>query len=67
MDLMDRYLASDETIKERTALCEKCPSFVSLTKMCSTCLCVIPMKVRMKPASCPEGKWLNEIVHTESS
>lgn len=62
---MDRYLASEETIEKRTEICKNCPSFVKVTQMCSTCLCVIPMKVRMKPSSCPEGKWMNEVVQNE--
>lgn len=38
------------------AICEQCPHLL-ITKQCSQCGCVMPLKVKLPYAECPLGKW----------
>jgi len=50
------FFASEETITQRSELCNNCPSY-SVLKICAECSCIIPLKVKIKAAVCPIGKW----------
>lgn len=41
----------------RLDICKKCPELIDLTKQCKKCGCIMPLKVKLKEASCPLGKW----------
>lgn len=38
-------------------VCKQCPQ-LSVIKLCKVCGCIMPAKVRIRTAGCPEGKWL---------
>ena len=42
--------------EERLKICGTCPHFWK-RKICKKCGCVMPLKVKIKKAKCPEGKW----------
>lgn len=42
--------------KLRMAVCERCPA-LSASKRCNECGCYMPIKVYMKTAACPLGRW----------
>ncbi len=44
-----------EEQKERLDSCKECP-FYKL-RACTKCGCFMPLKVKVKGSSCPEGKW----------
>lgn len=50
-------LASSATAEQRIAVCKQCPNFVRLTKQCSICNCLMPIKVRFERAQCPDKRW----------
>lgn len=50
------FFASEETVTERSELCNSCPSYSKL-KICAECKCIMPLKVKIKAAVCPIGKW----------
>ena len=41
----------------RYSMCNDCPEFIKLTTQCKQCGCVMKMKVKIKEAVCPIGKW----------
>jgi hypothetical protein len=41
----------------RYAICLQCPFFFTPTRQCKKCLCIMPIKVRVRKARCPVGKW----------
>jgi hypothetical protein len=47
----------DAEAQARLDICGECPELVGLTKQCKQCGCVMPMKVKLKNAACPLGKW----------
>jgi hypothetical protein len=47
----------DEDAQARLDICEKCPELVGLAKQCKQCGCVMTLKVKLKNAKCPLGKW----------
>mgnify|MGYP003352943519 CR=1 FL=1 len=47
-----------EIRQERLDICRACPHFISLTSQCRKCGCIMPLKTKLKDASCPVGKWL---------
>jgi Cu2+-containing amine oxidase len=49
--------ASDEEANLRLATCEVCPSLLKLTHQCKECGCFMKIKVKLKDAECPLGKW----------
>lgn len=49
--------ATDGEESTRYSLCQECPEFIKLTSQCKQCGCVMKMKVKLKHAACPIGKW----------
>lgn len=48
----------DTSISEsRMSVCTDCDRFISLTKQCKECGCVMPLKTKLKNATCPLNKW----------
>jgi len=41
----------------RYSMCNDCPEFIKLTKQCKQCGCFMNLKVKLKAAVCPIGKW----------
>jgi hypothetical protein len=50
------FFASEETVTQRSELCNNCPSYSQL-KICAECRCIMPLKVKIKSSVCPIGKW----------
>jgi len=46
-----------EKERERYEICKACDDFISLTKQCKLCMCIMPLKVKWSGATCPAGKW----------
>jgi len=42
---------------KRLEICESCDKFISATKQCRECGCIMPMKVKLANAKCPLNKW----------
>jgi hypothetical protein len=61
-----RYFLSDEQVETRMSICRLCEHRIEVTNMCGKCFCFLPWKLRMAPASCPEGKWMHVTVATTS-
>lgn len=55
-EMAQQFFASEETVTQRSELCSNCPSY-SLLKICAECRCIMPLKVKIKSAACPIGKW----------
>lgn len=49
--------SDDELFNKRMDLCLQCEKLINLTKQCKECGCIMPMKTKLKDASCPIGKW----------
>ena len=48
----------DTSISEsRMSVCIDCDRYISLTKQCKECGCVMPLKTKLKNATCPLNKW----------
>lgn len=62
MDL-SKYKLSEEQQKERLNICNTCEYKIEITNMCGKCLCYLPWKVELAPASCPEQKWTNIVIN----
>jgi hypothetical protein len=43
--------------EQRFAICSECPSLIKKTSQCNECGCFMKIKVKLKEASCPLGKW----------
>jgi hypothetical protein len=43
--------------QERLDVCLECPSLIHATKQCKECGCFMALKVKLKEATCPLGKW----------
>lgn len=52
VDKVDEQKASD-----RYAICLECPELINATKQCKQCGCFMALKVKLKNAECPIGKW----------
>lgn len=46
-----------EEAQERYDICKLCDNLISLTSQCKKCGCFMKMKVKLKEAECPIGKW----------
>lgn len=59
LDLMNpkKQRVSENVQKQRLSICETCPSFIHVTKQCMNCGCIMPLKTKLKDATCPLGKW----------
>jgi hypothetical protein len=49
--------ATDEEAADRLSICEKCPELIKATSQCKQCGCFMKLKVKLKEAVCPIGKW----------
>lgn len=49
--------AADEQQKARMDICNSCPELIPLSKQCKKCGCIMPLKTKLKAATCPLGKW----------
>ena len=50
-------LVSKSKYNERMNICKMCNKFKTLTKQCGDCFCFLPIKAKVKIATCPQGKW----------
>lgn len=57
MDLMSKYILSEEKSQERMSICNACEHKIEITNMCGKCGCYLPWKVNLAPAMCPVLKW----------
>ena len=46
-----------EISKKRMKICKACDCFISKTNKCNECGCFMKVKVKLKKAECPMGKW----------
>lgn len=49
--------SSEEEAKQRLNLCLSCEKLIQTTKQCLECGCFMSLKVKLKDATCPLGKW----------
>lgn len=49
--------ADKATSDYRYNLCKSCDSFIKLTKQCSECMCIMPIKTKFANDRCPLEKW----------
>lgn len=58
-DLLDPKKHHDNAniVKSRYEMCLECPHFIDKTKQCRECGCIMPLKVKLRDAVCPVGKW----------
>lgn len=49
--------ADEDVAKSRYSICLACPELIQLTKQCKKCGCLMPLKTKLKAATCPLGKW----------
>ena len=50
-------LATEETAKERMAICLECPSLRHSNLQCRECGCLMAAKTKLANVECPLGKW----------
>ena len=56
--IVNRRLASSETIQERLRVCKQCPqSDYGKRATCRSCGCFIWLKIRFPMSECPKRKW----------
>ena len=55
---MKRVFTDEITQKQRYGICKECEFFSSITKLCSRCQCLMPLKVKFPHVRCPENKWI---------
>ena len=56
-DLLTAPKVDDTTESVRMSHCMSCPEFISMTKQCKQCGCIMPLKVKLEAAKCPLGHW----------
>ena len=49
--------ASDEQAKARMDICRQCPHMQQVMRVCQSCGCFLPAKVKFAMSSCPNEKW----------
>ena len=49
--------ASEEESVRRMDICNDCDRLIPITHQCKECGCFMKMKVKLKAATCPLGKW----------
>lgn len=49
--------SSEEEQKARMDICNACPELLPVTHQCKKCGCIMPLKTKLKAATCPLGKW----------
>lgn len=52
---------SPEIAAKRLTICKTCPKFMKLTKQCKVCKCIMPAKVLLPHADCPDQLWGKEL------
>ena len=52
--------ASAELQEKRLDICSTCEHLIKFTHQCKKCGCFMKLKVKLKNASCPIGKWSQE-------
>ena len=57
MSLISSMFTTVQIAQERYNICKQCPLFNSV-KMCKACGCIMPIKVKLRYASCPDGQWV---------
>jgi hypothetical protein len=57
MSLISSVFTTVQIAQERYSMCKVCPQFNSTVKMCTNCGCIMPMKVKLRHAECPELNW----------
>jgi len=62
--LSSRVRASKGEVRFRREVCSVCPKVVSTPSgrplVCTSCGCVLPVKIRIAGESCPHGHWSQE-------
>jgi hypothetical protein len=48
---------SEEEARFRYNACLECDRLITSTKQCKECGCIMPLKTKIKNATCPIGKW----------
>ncbi len=48
---------SEDESNRRLDICKQCPELIQVTNQCKKCGCIMPIKVKLKEAVCPIGKW----------
>ena len=48
---------SEKLLADRLSICVNCPSYISITHQCKECGCFMPLKAKLKDATCPLRKW----------
>lgn len=57
-DVLDSDNHIDEIkANERFEICKLCPRLIQITNQCRECGCFMNLKVKLKAATCPIGKW----------
>jgi hypothetical protein len=56
MPLVSSLFSTVQIASERMDICKKCEK-LSAIKTCKVCKCIMPIKVRLRHAECPIGKW----------
>lgn len=49
--------ATDEQAKARMDICRQCPHMQQVIRVCQSCGCFLPAKVKFAMSSCPKSKW----------
>jgi hypothetical protein len=52
---------NDEDANKRYDICLSCPQLINLTKQCKKCGCFMSIKTKLKDATCPLNKWVEDI------
>lgn len=53
----DTQYADEAEESMRYSMCNDCPEFIKPTSQCKQCGCFMKLKVKLKRATCPIGKW----------
>ena len=48
---------SDAQSDARMNICRQCPHMQQTMRVCQSCGCFLPAKVKFAMSSCPKGKW----------
>jgi hypothetical protein len=58
IDMFDKQnRTSDDIADKRMSICNDCDRLIPVTHQCKECGCFMKMKVKLKAATCPLGKW----------
>ena len=50
--------------ESRLETCKQCEFYIEMPGICSKCSCVMPVKVKLAMAKCPENKWPELLIPT---